>query len=616
MSRREVAFESAVTMRRTLAALAATTLLTVSFSIGPACDGRGEGLSGEGLQYRVGFLGIPSSLRHQGMVLPVAWTEENVGRLKSLGFNAVQINLAWGSRPDDETLNLEDVVELPAERQREFLQPVPLRSDASPERRMQRRADLRARIALCRRAGLRTIFHFGAPYNAHCRYGDGPPNCISDPKVTERYALLLQSFAREFPGVDDILVYTYDQDAWLCSEFGPCPRCLGVPLHERLPPLLNRLAVEWRKLSPQGRLWWEPWELSAGQVLRCVEVVDPQGFGLAIHCNIAEVMATQAADRWFKNTCGLAARRGIPVLGEYFLGAASEELEPLTGLSHPLVTLRGLKAMAAVPGLAGVKEYYGLAPDREDPNLRMTSLFFRNPAVGEEEALAELARPYGRTAARMIEFWKLTSEAMELFPWETSWHLREVGRSDPDHSLAAAILRGMKTHSPSWMSSRHATFMRSEPEYPPDPWMLEDVQLRCELAASRMAKATALGRQMRDDVPLELAERFARNLDDLGRFERRSLAYAYHLRETNLVKIMRQQRQHGEKIPASLASQLLTVLKADEKNQAAEKSSNLQPAAITAAIAVLKRDPDQFLKTYFQDEPDHFSKGWFSLTSP
>jgi hypothetical protein len=615
MSRREVAFASAVTAPQTLIALAAMTLLTASFSIGPASPGRGDGSGGEQLQYRVGFLGVPSSLPHQAMVLPVAWNEANVGRLKALGFNTIQINLAWGSRPADETLNLEDVVELPAEQQREFPQPVPLRCDPSPQRRMQRRADLRARIALCRGAGLRTIFHFGAPYNAHCRYGDGPPNCISDPKVTERYALLLQSFARDFPGVDDILLYTYDQDAWLCSEFGPCPRCLGVPLHKRLPPLLNRLAAEWQKLSPQGRLWWEPWELSAGQVLRCVEEVDPAGFGLAIHCNIAEVMATQAADRWFKNTCRLAAQRGIPVLGEYFLGAASEELEPLTGLSHPLVTLRGLKAMAAMP-LAGVKEYYGLAPDREDPNLRMTSLFFRNPAIGEEEALAELARPYGPAAAKVADFWKLTSEAMELFPWETAWHLREIGRSDPDHSLSAAILRGMKTHTPSWMSSRHATFMRIEPEYPPDPWMLEDVQLRCELAAARMAKAAALGRQMRDDVPQQLAERFAHNLDDLGRFERRSLAYAYHLRETNLARMMWQQRQHGEQIPASLAAELRAVLKTDEKNQVAEKPSAPPPAAIAAAIALFDRDPDQFLKTYFQDGPDLFSKGWFSVTSP
>jgi hypothetical protein len=101
---------------------------------------------------------------------------------------------------------------------------VPLNCDPSSQCRQQRRDDVSQRSAACHRLGLRTIFHFGAPYNNHMHYGDGPPNCISDEMVLRRYVLLLEIFARDFPDVDDILVYSYDQDAWLCSEFGPCPR--------------------------------------------------------------------------------------------------------------------------------------------------------------------------------------------------------------------------------------------------------------------------------------------------------------------------------------------------------------------------------------------------------
>jgi hypothetical protein len=345
---------------------------------------------GRALRYKVALLGIPDSTEGK-MILPVAWNAQNLERLVALGFNAIQLNVAWGSRPGDEPLNLEDVVELSARQERDFPQPVPLRCDPSPQRRGERQAELHERIALCRQAGMRTIFHFGAPYNAHGRYGDGPPNCISDPRVAQRYVLLLQVFAREFAGVDDILVYTYDQDAWLCSEFGPCPRCLGEPLHERLIPFINRLSAAWRQRRPHGRLWWEPWELSAGQALKCVAGLDPTGLGLALHCNIAEVMATFPVDRWFRNTCHLASQRSIPVIAEYFLGGASEELEPLVNLAHPLVTFRGLQALAAVPGVSGIKEYYGLAPNREDPNLRMAGLFFQNPLTGEEKALRALA---------------------------------------------------------------------------------------------------------------------------------------------------------------------------------------------------------------------------------
>jgi len=585
----------------------------------PEVNAQENNLGGQNLQYKVGFLGIPYSVQGD-MHIPVEWNEENIGKLKLLGFNMIQINVAWGSRPADEPLNIEDVVELPPDLQALYPQTVPLRCDPSPERREQRRADLRHRIALCRKAGMRTLFHFGAPYNAHSRYGDGPPNCISDPKVAQRYALLLEVFAREFPGVDDILVYTYDQDAWLCSEFGPCPRCAGVPLHERLVPFLDKMSSTWQRLNPRGRLWWEPWELSAGQSLECVEHLNPNGLGLMLHCNTAEVMATLPVDRWFKNMCLLASKRGIPVVGEYFLGGASEELETFVNLSHPLVTLRGLKALAAVPGISGIKEYYGLAPDREDPNLRMTGLFFENPQIDEPKGLQLLAEPYGKETGNIARFWKLTSEGMELFPWETSWLIREMGRSRPDHSLSAAILRGMDCPTPSWRSTRHSIFMRIEPEAPPDPWMLEDVQLRCELAANSMEQALELGYKMADNIPKSLSAAFGLNLADLEAFRRHALAYAFHLRETNLTMLLRKARMQGQPAPDKMVTELLTVMYTDFANFKAEQTKN--PAQGSAwkemedAIVLLQKDVDGFLKLYFQPAADQSSKGIFNVTSP
>jgi hypothetical protein len=568
------------------------------------------------LKYKVGFLGVPDSImdgetppeRKKGWHTQVPWTRENLSKLRKLGFNTVQINVAWGSRPGDEALNIEDVVELPAKLARKFPQSVPLRCNPSPQRRRERRADLQARIGLCRELGLRTLFHFGAPYNAHERYGDGPPNCLLDGETARRYEHLLQVFAREFPGVDDIQLYTYDQDAWLCGEFGPCPRCLGIPLHERLVPFLDRMADAWRKARPQGRLWWEPWELSAGQVLCCVQQVNPHGFGLALHVNIAEVQATLPVDRWLRNTCQLAHQRGIPALIEYFLGGSSEELEPLAHLAHPLVTFRGLQRISELPGIAGIKEYYGLNPTIEDPNLRITGLFFANPAATEEQALQTLARPYGRAAKRIAEFWRLTSKGMELFPWETSWHIREFGRSNPAHSLSAAMLRGQQAHTPSWESTRHAIFMKTD-DLQPDPWMFEDVQLRCHLAAEAWQQAQTLGRKLLPTVPANLSGGFRKNLEDLTKARSRALAYAYHLRETNLVGILRQALQKGETPPRRIVEDLEDTMKVDLKN--------LKGAwpEMKAALALLRRDLPQFLETFFLEEPNRASKGGFSVTS-
>src|ERR1035441_1524245 len=112
---------------------------------------------------------------------------------------------------------------------------------------------------------------------------------------------------------------------------------------------------------------------------------------------------------------------------------------------------------------------------------------------------------------------------MELFPWETSWFIREMGRSRTDHSLSAAMLRGQQAHTPSWCSTRHAIFMKTD-NTQPDPWMLEDVQLRCQLAADRWETALARGGQLKASVTAPLARHFQRELAGPTGLRRRALA--------------------------------------------------------------------------------------------
>ena len=69
----------------------------------------GAGSEGGRLDYKVGFLGIPSSAIQFEMSVPVPWTRETVGQLKKLGFNTIQLDVAWGRRPGDEPLNLEEI---------------------------------------------------------------------------------------------------------------------------------------------------------------------------------------------------------------------------------------------------------------------------------------------------------------------------------------------------------------------------------------------------------------------------------------------------------------------------------------------------------------------------
>ncbi|WP_045234841.1 hypothetical protein [Deinococcus pimensis] len=551
-------------------------------------------------ELRVALLGCPAHPLGQ-------WTERNLNRLRDLGFNAAQLNIAWGYRPADEPLNLEDVVRLPDHLEPTLGQPLALRSDPAPDAFDRRRADLRGRAHLARNAGLRTIFHFGAPYNGFEGFVDRPlPNCLLDGRTPERYVRLLEVFARDFPDVDDLLLYTFDQDAWICDEYGTCQRCRGLPLHERVVPFVNLLARTWRRLTPHGRLWWEPWELSAGQALRAVEDLDADTAGLALHSNVAEVMIALPVDRFVKNAAALAHERGLPVILEGFLGAPSEELEPFRSVPSPLATLRQLRAFHATHGVTSVKEYFGLLPDQDDVNLDATGLFLHDPHVSDDDALTRLADTRG--PRELADYWRLTSRAVELFPWDASWYIREVGRADPAHGLDAAFIRGQQVHTPAWESTRRATFMQTSDEQP-DPWLLEDVALRLDLTERTLARALTLGRTLAPKVHPHARDAFDRGLDELHAWRLRCRAYAHHLHETNLTHALRLTRDRGEPLSADLLARLKATLEADLHDQDDHPE-------LRRALDLLTRDPHGFLDTYFRVRPDNpRDKGPFTVTT-
>jgi len=553
------------------------------------------------LKYRVGILGCPS-------MPDVKWNKENLSRLKDMGFNTVQLNIAWLCRPADEPLNLEDVIVLTDEKRLGNKQTTPFYPDQDLKRIEQRRSNLRHRIQISKELGLRTLFHFGAPFNPHCYDGSTPTNCLLDGRTMQTYVYLLKKFAQEFPGVDDVLIYTYDQDAWLCSEFGDCVNCAGIPLHKRVVPFINTLGKTCNEINPNGQLWWEPWELSSGQILKSIETLDEKSVGLSVHSNIAEVQATMPVDRWLKNVCTLAGQKNIPIIVEHWLGAASEELEPYVHLSHPQVVLRALRTIFSLHNICGIKEYYGLIPNKIDTNLRATSLFFADPCISEKDALAELSKSYAAASTEIIEFWRLCSEGMELFPWDVSWFIREIGKSDPVHSMSAAMIRGQQAHTPSWESGRRSIFMKCD-DNEVDPWALEDVQLRCELSAQRIEAALKLGQNIAKSVPLNTAATFNEELKELRGLLKRIRAYAFHLRETNLANCMRKALE-DDRIESLqfIVQEMFEILKVDQTNQGQEEP-------IGSAIKLLKENVQAFLEEYFQIETDKRSKGIFSLTS-
>lgn len=403
----------------------------------------------------IGIVGHPTTAETQ-------WSDEQLHRMKEVGFDTLQLSIAWASRPAGEVLNLEDLDE------------------------PQHASEWRRRIAQARKHGFRTLAHFGLPVGPQA----DATTCILAPEVRRDYTGRLRRFFQEYPEVDDVLVYTYDQHAWLCSEFGDCPRCHGVPLHERLTPFLEALVAAVQEGQPGARFWWEPWELSAGQTLAVVERIRPESFGLILHHTIAEVQFVNTTDLWFRNLARLAAQHGIPVVGEGFFGGSGEDIHPLTHLACPRLVFQQLEAFRRTEGVAGIKEYYGLVPAHFSVNIALFRAYLRDPHAALEALLEPIAERYGKRASPVLrEAWEATAQAMELFPWDASWALRRIFAVSPGQAWPRVPNASWMT--PSWQANRRGFYLVTD-ETDQDPWLREDVGLRAVMAGRAFSRAEAL----------------------------------------------------------------------------------------------------------------------------
>jgi hypothetical protein len=149
--------------------------------------------------------------------------------------------------------------------------------------------------------------------------------------------------------------------------------------------------------------------------------------------------------------------------------------------------------------------------------------------------------------------------------------------------------------------------------------MLEDVQLRCQLAADRWATALENAKQFKHSVPPSLSGDFNKNLVDLAGLRRRAVTYALHLRETNLATILRKADALKLPRPQKTVDELLACLHTDLENHRAELAvagrENEHWPEMQQAIDLLKKDPGAFLQSFLKEDPDRTSKGVWSITS-
>ena len=511
-----------------------------------------------GFKYFVGIVGNPS-------VPDISWSDEELEQIKALGVNMVQLSIAWGNKPANEVLNLEDMDK-------------------------EQRTKFAFRIKQAQKHGLQTIAQFGIP--RVIKADPVQPACIMDPAVRKKYTELLTDFMTSFPEVDDVLVYTFDQHAWLCSEFGPCPRCSGVPLDERVPDFLNLLNDTMQKCRPNTRLWWKPWELSRGQVVAILDKVKPDHFGLVLNPSTSnEVYPFN--DRSFKSDLGvkrlvqMAKDRSVPVLGEF----DHTFYKPLYLMEDffPRLIYEEMAAWKEMAGVVGVKEYYGFAPSTFSVNAAMLKAWMQSPGTSLETLLQEIAAPYGPQAAPlMIQAWEYVAQHVEAYPWDVTYLVGPLGLDRPwdgSHGWQPVDIPNATWDTPIWKANRRANFMLTQDQLA-HPWLFEDTGLRLEDSAGLGFKAVALfdqaiaaGGDKTDDIRAqrEIVWKTARSLR----------AKSLHFLETLAAQDART-LQNDAKQFTLVTKRLEALLKKDVENQRGD-------AAVVQKLAEFQRDPHAWL---------------------
>ncbi len=543
--------------RKCLQTIGLSAALCVSVAWQPnlsAADPSGVNAAPGGFKYFVGIVGNPS--------LPdISWSDEELEQIKALGVNMVQLSIAWGGKPANEVLNLEDL-------------------DA------EQRAKFAFRIQQAKKHGLRTIAQFGIPRMIN--YSPVRPACILDPAVQKKYEQLLGEFMTSFPEVDDVLVYTFDQRAWLCSEFGPCPRCSGVPLDDRVPGFLNLLNETMQKCRPNTTLWWKPWELSKGQVVAILDKVKPAHFGLMLNPSTSnEVYPFN--DRSFKSDLGvkrlvrMAFERNIPVVGEF----DHTLYKPLYQIEDffPRLIHEQMLGWKEMEGVVGVKEYYGFSPTTFSVNAAMLKAWMKSPKAALETLLQEIAAPYGEKAAPiMIQAWEYVAQSVEAYPWDTTYLIGPMGLdrgSDGSHSWEPVSIPNATWDTPIWKANRRGNFMLTQ-DFKAHPWLFEDAGLRLEDSAALGSKAIefydqaiAAGGSKVDDIRIqrEIVWKTVRSLR----------SKSLHFLETLAAQDARMVQNEEKQFPI-VVKRLEMLLKKDVENQGGK-------GLVAEKLAQFQRDP-------------------------
>ena len=528
-------------------------------------------MSSSHFQYFGGIVGNP--------VLPEnEWSDTQMSALKELGLNMLQLNLAWGNRPGDEVLNLEDLDEAHMEQ-------------------------FRFRIAQADKYGFRVVPHFGVPRMIQ----KAPPRvvaaCILDEDIRAKYRALLKKFLADFPSLNDVMIYTYDQDSWICDEFGDCPHCSGVPIYDRLPGFLNELKDAIQEVRPGTTLWWQPWEISAGQSYKIIEKIDPMNFGVVINNALAETYLTNTTDMWVRTLIRLCHAHGIPVIGELQITGCGVGCHSVHRLPCPRLIYDQIAAFAALDGVVGIREHFGIVVSKLSVNTSLFKEYVAAPSDSYDGLVSKVAAKYGTAGSALKIAWEKVAEGVKFIPYEATYAFSNITLFDPAHPWDAVEHNGLYWETPAWESNRRAYYMVTR-KTEIHPWMLEDVGLRIGMAADCLYEAAEMIQTVLTgmDEAASLYEDVKAQYEDTLSVARSLRGTSLHYLETlaaHALRVARTQRDSAKW--AAAENRLSALLELDCRNQN-------DTEAVRAQLEAFNADPGAWINTRMVNKFDYNQK--------
>lgn len=395
------------------------------------------------------------------------YSPEALQKLKDKGIDTIFINLAW-SRPYIDVVTLEHVA---------VSKSYPLLSKEDDVIKNQRK--IKERIANAKSLGLKSMLLVGMPQ--YFKYEELPENykalmgatvstiadasvtCVESPETVKLYKELLSDLLKHVPDLDGILVYTYDELAEICDEDSDCPRCKGIPQEKRISKFLNTIYEYLQELTPGFEMWWEPWELSWSQVYETLELLNAD-ITVSCHSTLHEVYFVNHPDIWFRSIASLCKSQGRNMVGELFMGGTGEDLGYTAMYPCPRLVYEQISITSSIPGVTGIKEYYGICTRYMSINEKVMGECFQGK-LDYEEMIQRLALEYTHETEKIVEFWETAARVLELFPWELSWVMRLYNYHPYDKSYWGQVAFGdlMRTpwNTPSWKSNRRSYYMVS-----------------------------------------------------------------------------------------------------------------------------------------------------------